>query len=208
MTDLTELLNRASDADSPATDPAADLARAKAERHRVMRRRTSWGAAASAALVVATVGAMAVTGDDASEPNDPPRAQEGVVLLSQPLDAGPYSFDSTPEGWHVLNYDHPEFATVIAPETGNQDPNRFAGKLVIMMSTNRPSGEEIEYDGRTFWVGDPNGDHQRITTMTQPGEPEAALEIQFPTGAGWSEETMLEFLAGIEVGAEAQPGLG
>lgn len=24
--------------------------------------------------------------------------------------------------------------------------------------------------------------------MTRPGEPQAALEIQFPTGAGWSEE--------------------
>lgn len=214
MTDLTDLLRRASEPDSDMPDAADDLARARAARHRQMRRRTSWGAAASAALVAVTIGTLAVTGDDSpgSEPRDPqsagPHTEEGVVLLSQPLEAGPYSFATTPEGWHVLPYDHPEFATVIGPATGDQDPNRFAGKLVISMSHNRPSGEEVDYEGRTYWIGDPGGDHQRITTMTRPGEPEGALEIQFPTDAGWSEATMLEFLSTIEVGDDAQAGIG
>jgi hypothetical protein len=214
MTDLTDLLNRASEPDSPMPDTADDLARARAARHRQMRRRTSWGAASAAALVAVTVGSLAVTGNDSpgSEPGDrqsaAPSPEDGVVLLSQPLEAGPYSFDTTPQGWHVLPYDHPEFATVIGPETGDQDPNRFAGKLVISLSHNRPSGEPREYEGRTYWVGDPGGDHQRITVMTRSGEPQAALEIQFPTDAGWSEATMLEFLSTVEVGDDAKAGIG
>jgi len=208
MTDLTELLNRASDGEVPVPNAADDLTRAKAERHRRSRRRSSWGAAATAAAVAATVGVMALSGPDAGSPDDERAVDGGVVLLSQPLDAGPYSFDSTPEGWHVLDNPHPDFVVVIAPETGDQDPESFAGKLVIMMSGNRPSGDPVEYEGRTFWVLDSGSGHTRITTMTRPGEPEGAVEIQFPSDAGWSEETMLEFLSSVEVGEGAQPGLG
>jgi hypothetical protein len=207
MTDLTELLRRASASDAPMPPATDDLTRARAERHRLRRRRSSWGAAATAAAVAATVGAIAFTGQSANAP-DEPSVQDGVVLLSQPLEAGPYTFGTTPEGWHVLDYAHPEFAVVIAPVDGDQNPESFAGKLVIMMSNNRPSGDAVEYEGRTYWVLDSGAGHTRITTMTRPGEPEAAIEIQFPSDAGWSQETMLEFLSTVEVGDTAQPGVG
>ena len=34
------------------------------------------------------------------------------------------------------------------------------------------------------------------------------VRIQYPAGAGWTADTMLEFLAGVHVGPDAQPGLG
>jgi hypothetical protein len=34
------------------------------------------------------------------------------------------------------------------------------------------------------------------------------IRVQFPDGAGWGEETMLRFLAGVHVHEGAQQGVG
>lgn len=214
--DLNDLLATASRSGGPdgadAFDARADLTRGRRALARVRRRRAAAGVATLA--VAGAVGAGAVRTLSGDKQQDPVTAEhreptDQIRLVSQPLEAGPYTFDKTPEGWRDLNYAHPEFAVVIGRATGNQDPEHFIGKLVIMMSTNPPAGEQVEYDGRTYWVhGDGGGDHTRITTMTRNGEPEGALEIQFPNDAGWSQETMLEFLSTVKVGAAAQPGVG
>lgn len=216
-TDLNDLLTTASRTDgTDAFDARADLARGRRALARTRRRRAAGGVLTFA--VAGVVGTTAVRQYAAPEKEQTPATAEHrdskestdkIRLVSQTLEAGPYTFDKTPEGWRDLNYAHPEFAVVIGRAAGNQDPEHFIGKLVIMMSTNPPAGEQVEYDGRTYWVHDDGGgDHTRITTMTRPGEPEAALEIQFPNDAGWSQETMLEFLSTVKVGATAQPGVG
>lgn len=215
-TDLNDLLASASRADGgEAFDARADLYRARRAMARIRRRRVAGGVVGLA--VAGIIGTTAVRQYDAPAKEQTPATAEHreskestdkIRLVSQTLEAGPYTFDKTPEGWRDLNFAHPESAVVIGPETGNQDPESFLGKLVISMSNNPPAGEQVEYDGRGYWVLDSGSDHTRITTMTRPGEPEGALEIQFPDDAGWSQDTMLEFLSTVQVGEAAQPTVG
>jgi hypothetical protein len=215
-TDLNDLLATASRTDgTDAFDARADLTRGRRALARIRRRRAAGGVLTLAVAGVIGTGVVRAGSDDnqqappTAEHRESKESTDQIRLVSQTLEAGPYTFDKTPEGWRDLNYAHPEFAVVIGRASGNQDPEHFIGKLVIMMSTNPPAGEQVEYDGRTYWVHDDGGgDHTRITTMTRPGEPEGALEIQFPNDAGWSQETMLEFLSTVKVGAAAQPGMG
>jgi hypothetical protein len=130
-----------------------------------------------------------------------------VQLLAQPFEAGPYTFASTPEGWYVQG-SYPQGVT-IAPEGAdlNPSPYSFEGKLVIMFDAHRPSGEQVRFESRAFWVRSSSG-YITIETLTRAGEPEGKVSVQFPVDAGWTQDTMLAFLAGVQVGPGAVPGVG
>ena len=118
----------------------------------------------------------------------------GVQLLSQPFEAGPYTFAATPEGWYVQGA-YPQGVT-IAPEGVdlNPSPYSFEGKLVIMLDGHQPFGEPVTFAGREFWVRGDSG-YTTIETLTRTGEPEGKLSVQYPDDSGWTQDTMLEFLA-------------
>ena len=120
--------------------------------------------------------------------------------------AGPYTFDSTPRGWEVQGVT-PSAVTIAPVGAADQDPNSFLGKLVIMFDGNPLSGETVERGGRTFWVND-DSDYTTIATPTLAGEPAGNVLIQFPEDTGWTNDTMLEFLAGVHVGEGAALGVG
>ena len=65
----------------------------------------------------------------------------------------------------------------------------------------------VDVDGRTFWVYE-GDDHITMATRTRAGEPDGMVRIQYPTGTGWTRETMLAFLASVHVGPGAQQGVG
>lgn len=213
MNDLTTLLERASASDDSAyVDVSGDLVRGQRALARTRRRRGVVGLAGLAAASVAGIGiARAVD----HEPSGPATATEkphfgspaAIQLLAQPLSAGPYTFDTTPEGWVVQGAN--PFAVVIAPADGSagDDPDAFTGKLVIMFDQNAPSGTATTVDGRRFWIGD-DSDYTRITTATLPGEPKGMVQIQFPEDTGWTQDTMIEFLASVHVGNGAKAGQG
>jgi hypothetical protein len=90
----------------------------------------------------------------------------------------------------------------------DQEPLSFLGKLVIMYDQNRPSGEAHEYDGRTFYVRQGDSDTSTVSVATRAGEPGGTVSVQYPDSAGWDAETMIEFLAAVELGDGAKPGLG
>ncbi len=77
-----------------------------------------------------------------------------------------------------------------------------------MFDGNPPSGAKVVHDGRTFWVGYDGDGTGTISTRTRRGEPAGIVLIQYPLDAGWTRETMLQFLAGVHVGPDALPGLG
>ena len=89
----------------------------------------------------------------------------------------------------------------------DQEPLSFVGKLVILFDGNPLSGEQVERDGRTFWVHGDSG-YTTIATPTRPGEPTGNVLIQFPDDTGWTRDTMLAFLGGVHVGPGAQQGVG
>jgi hypothetical protein len=214
MNDLNTLLERAA---GPATGPvtgqvdaAADLSRGRRALGRTRRRRSALGLVGVAAAGVLGIGVSRVVAPD----HDNTRAEEsthrdgGISFLSQPFVAGPYTFDATPEGWEVQG-SFPQGVTIAPVGFPDQQPLSFVGKLVIMFDGNPPYGDKVELDGRTFWVSDAGGGGATtISTRTQDGEPAGMVRIQYPVDTGWTRDTMLQFLAGVHVGAGAQQGLG
>ena len=97
----------------------------------------------------------------------------------------------------------------IVPDDGStsSDPNVFVGKLVIMFDANPPDGRVVDHDGRRFWVSGDSG-YTTLATRTEGDEPDGVVRIQYPTGAGWDESSMVDFLGSVHVGPGARQGLG
>ncbi len=208
MTDLTELLDRASDVAETPMPVTDDLARARAALRRQRRRRSlvAAGSVCAVAVLAGTVGPALV--DDAPEGNTTTIESEDSLsmLVASTETAGPYTFGKLPRGWEVQGT-YPQGVTIAEIGDDDQEPLSFIGKLVIMYDQNRPSGDVTEYDGREFFTrGD--SDHNTVSVRTRDGEPEGVLSVQYPDSAGWDVATMVEFLAAVEVGPGAQPGLG
>jgi hypothetical protein len=214
MTDLHQLFELAG-AD-PSVDGDAlpgDLRRGRLALSWARRRRAASGILGVVLAGAAGFGLTQVGHGDRARPeqsNNRPSESEPparVVLLSQPLVAGPYEFAATPEGWKVQGEN--AFGVVIAPTDGSvsSNPDDFAGKLVILFDQNPPSGAERTVQGREFWLRGDSG-YTTIATRTLPGEPEGVVSVQFPADAGWSEDTMLRFLSSVSVGPAARPGVG
>lgn len=212
MNDLNTLLDRAAGPAAQApVDAAADLTRGHRALSHTRRRRSAVGLLGVAAAGVAGVGVVRYAGPD----EGPQRAVErpvndgqgaGISFLAQPLVAGPYTFEATPEGWEVQGVT-PSAVTIAPIGMADQEPASFVGKLVIMLDGNPLSGTQVEHDGRTFWFRS-SDDYTTIATPTLPGEPAGNVLIQFPTDTGWTRDTMLAFLAGVAVGPGAEQGVG
>jgi hypothetical protein len=216
MNDLNTLLDRAagpSEHHAPV-DAVSDLTRGRRALSRTRRRRSAAGLMGVAAAGVLGVGVVRNT-----EPDDGPQqaleapadqkadqALGGISFLAQPLEAGPYTFDATPEGWEVQGVS--SSSVTIAPVGfADQDPSYFVGKLVIMFHNNPLTGEQVERDGRAFWIHHIDG-YTMIDTRTLPGEPAGKVQIQFPSDTGWDRDSMLTFLGSVHVGAGAEQGVG
>jgi hypothetical protein len=215
--DLRRVLGLVVEADRPAVDPSTDLARARAAASVRNRRRFRTGLGALTAVVLLGAGSLALA-NDPNAPDDPaaPSAapEPGVRLVLETLDATPYTFDLTPQGWSVQGQ-RPS-AVTIAPDDGStsENPDDFRGKLVILFDDNPvvpgrgvALDSAVEHDGRLFWVSD-SDDYTTVSTETLRAEPDGVVRIQYPRDAGWDDDTMVRFLASVHVGPLAQHGLG
>jgi len=208
MTDLTELLDRASDVPGTPMPVTDDLARAHEALRRQRRRRSlvAAGSVCVVAVLAGTVGPALV--DDVPERNATTVDREDSLsmLLASTESAGPYTFGKLPRGWEVQG-EFPQGVTIAEIGDDDQEPLSFIGKLVIMYDQNPPSGDVTEYNGREFFSrGD--SDHNTVSVRTRDGEPEGVVSVQYPDSAGWDVATMIEFLDAVAVGDTAQPGLG
>jgi hypothetical protein len=206
MTDLTDLLDRASYLGEPPLPVADDLTRGRAALRRRRRRNGLVAVGSLCALgIIAGLGATAVL-DRADEGS--PRVVEtpDSQLYAANVTEGPYTFGSLPVGWEVQG-SYPQGVTIAPVGFPDQEPASFVGKLVIMYDQNPLSGEHREYNGREFYTST-EGDHDTVRVRTRAGEPEGTVSVQYPDSAGWDVETMIEFLDAVEVGQGALPGLG
>lgn len=201
--DVRRALESIAGADRPEADPVDDLVRARAAARTRTRRRFRLGLTGAATAVVLAVGATVVL-DDSPGPVAP---TAGVELVGEPFAATPYTFDLTPTGWSVQAQN--PYAVTIVPDDGStsSDPDVFAGKLVITFDANRPTGRVLDHDGRRFWVSGDSG-YTSLATRSRDGEPAGVVHIQYPTGAGWDESSMVAFLASVHVGPGARRGHG
>ena len=206
MTDLTDLLDRASDLGDRHRRLADDLTRGRAALHRRRRRNGLVALGSMCALgIIAGFGAPAVLDRPAE---DSPRVVEtpDSELFAANQTEGPYTFGKLPVGWEVQG-SYPQGVTIAPVGFPDQEPASFVGKLVIMYDQNPVSGEHREYNGREFYTNT-EGDHDSVRVHTRAGEPEGIVSVQYPDSAGWDVETMIEFLDAVEVGQGALPGLG
>ncbi len=209
MTDLTELLDRASDTAGTPIPINDDLARAHAALRRHRRQRGLVTVGSVCVLAIAGAAAGQAVFDDAPEGSttvtQAPQTDDGVLLAAN-ASAGPYTFGKLPRGWEIQG-EYPQGVTIAEFGDDDQEPASFVGKLVIMYDQNPPSGDSVEYNGREFFTrGD--SDHSSVSVRTRAGEPEGVVSVQYPDSAGWDFDTMIEFLDAVAVGEGAQPGLG
>jgi hypothetical protein len=209
MNDLNDLLDRAAGPSSAPVDAHADLTRGHRALARTRRRRAAGGLLGVAAAGVVGVGAVRLAQPDTGKPQQAVETKTrdgGISFLAQPFEAGPYTFDQTPVGWEVQGA-YPQGVTIAPVGFADQEPSSFVGKLVIMFDGNPLSGEQVQRDGRTFWIRGDSG-YTTIATPTLPGEPTGNVLVQFPDDTGWTRDTMLTFLASVHVGQGAQQGVG
>jgi hypothetical protein len=206
MTDLTDLLDRASDLGETPMPIADDLSRARAAL-RSRRRKQSLVTVGSLCAVGVLAGVVGPAVLDSS-PRDQPRVVETREdqLFAANVTEGPYTFDKLPAGWEVQG-SFPQGVTIAPIDFPDQEPASFVGKLVIMYDQNPLSGEPTEYNGREFHTRT-EGDHDTVRVRTRAGEPEGVVSVQYPDSAGWDVQTMIEFLDAVQVGQGALPGLG
>jgi hypothetical protein len=207
MTELKNLLDRASDVDDTTLPLDKDLARGRAALLRRRSRTVRLGSIAATAVIAAgVIGANALD----RGPDAPPVVQEdraaGVQLVAADAEAGPYTFGKLPEGWEVQGV--LPSAVVIAPVGfKDQSPYSFLGKLVIMYDQNPSSGDVTSVNGRDFYSrGD--SDHTTVQVATRPAEPDGSVSVQYPDSTGWDIDTMIEFLDAVQVNESAEPGVG
>jgi hypothetical protein len=206
MTELTDLLNRASERDTTSTPVSDDRARARA----ALRRRRARGAVRLGSLAAVAVIAAGIVGSNALDSDDPVVTQRddaaGVELVAADASAGPYTFGKLPEGWEVQGIS-PSAVTIAPTDAKDQEANSFLGKLVILYDLYEPSGDVTSVDGRDFYVRGDSG-YTTINVRTEAGQPDGTVYVQYPDSAGWDEDTMIEFLDAVQVNESAQPGVG
>ena len=210
MNDLNTLLDRAAGPIAVPVDPAGDLTRGHRALSRTRRRRAAAGLVGVAAVGAVGLGVTRLTDPQQTAPptaEDTNKEDTGVRLLAQPTTAGDYTFDRTPEGWEVQGA-YPQGVTIAPVGFPDQEPLSFVGKLVILYDQNPlGGGDQVDLDGRPLVIREGDG-YTMISTPTRPSEPEGVVRIQYPSDAGWTRDTMLEFLAGVHLGPGAQPGVG
>jgi len=209
MTDLTELLDRASALEATPMPITDDLARAHAALRRQRRRRglVAVGSVAVVGVLAGLAGPPLLDrGPEGGGTTTASEPRSNVQLVAANVSTGPYTFGKLPTGWEIQG-EFPQGVTIAIVGDDDQEPLSFLGKLVIMYDQNRPSGDATEYNGREFFSrGD--SDHSTVSVRTRAGEPEGTVSVQYPDSAGWSVETMIEFLDAVVVGQDAQPGVG
>jgi len=206
MTDLTDLLDRASALGETPMPIADDLARARAALRR-RRRRTALVAVGSACVVGVLAGTLGPALLDGSPEDRPSVIETESSLFAASRTEGPYTFGKLPRGWEVQGA-YPQGVTIAPVGFADQEPASFAGKLVIMYDQNPPSGDVTVVGGREFFTHSGGGDTSSVAVRTRDGEPDGVLSVQYPDSAGWTVDTMIEFLDAVEVSRQAQPGLG
>lgn len=209
MTELHELLRRASESDATPVPVRDDLARARAALRRYRMRRV---ATASLAVFVIGVGGAAVgpsisgvlldrDGSVAVGP-EPSRAIPTPRLVPADLEVGPYVLGRVPHDWELQAEDPVVFSPT--DDSVSADPANLTGKLVVIYAVNPVGdGKKVTWQGQEF-VERRRGDMATVTRETQADEPRGSLSVQYPIKA-FPQALALEFAAAVHVTAAATP---
>jgi hypothetical protein len=213
----------AASAETPPTDEMveADVQRGRAALSQRRRTRAVQAVLAAPILAAALVGAGIVIssqGDTSAPPASGPKVGQtagsskgdaAVQLVSyEGKQLAGFSCDQVPEGWYLQGSN--PFSLTIAPIGDNSSPDAFEGKLVVMLQSSSaphrlPHGEPVTvgvHDG-VISEGPP------ASTLTYDDGNGHIVQVEAWTAAlGWSDEQLITFAEGVQVTADAQPGVG
>jgi hypothetical protein len=220
MMDLHERLGRLAGPAVPTDEDqaTADLARG---RQALRRRRTVKGAATGVFAVAAAAAAIAygVTDRPADHPApsavapvtaDRPAVVTAKLVAYQGAQPKGYTIDKVPAGWEVQGVD--DYALTIAPvDAKDKNKDDFVGKIAVMLQSKddhgTPSGTAVDVGGKPGVLvpadGLPGGKNLYVKQPTGVN-----LIIQIWDARGWSDDSIVQFGAGIHVLPTAQQGRG
>ncbi|MXG88365.1 hypothetical protein [Nocardioides flavescens] len=216
MNDLSDLLDRAAGQADAVHDTRPDVVRGRRALARTRLRRTALGAVGIAAVGVVGLAATGIGGRDrdaAPVATDPPTVETTSAPTTDPTPSPtpPPSANhvgivtNTPPGWQVQGNDPSTLVMARPGDTSSRDD--FGGKLVLMLTSNPPSGQKRVLDtGRVVWVDrSAQSGYSTVAVRTrQPAEPEGLLVLQFPTDA-ISEQQAISLVTDALVLRDAVP---
>jgi hypothetical protein len=203
MNDLNALLERAAGQAGGPVDARTDLTRGRRALARTRRRRGAAGLAGVAAVGALGVGAAQwATGEGTVPVAETLEDDTHGPLQTVPVQAGPFSFDVTPAGWHVQGHRAGSVTFALDDGTSDPHPDAFIGKIVLLYDTERMFGDPVLRGDREFRVSE-GGDATSAATRTRDGEPRGTVRLQVPEHLGWSVDDVLEMLDGVHVGEGA-----
>jgi hypothetical protein len=220
MNDIHDLLgDMAVETPVPPTMVEADILRGRrALRHRRARR-------VAGPLAVATVGATAI---GVTLMDNPPQRGPQHAVVHSPLpqrvpssrpapgiklvaytgqQPSGYRVAYVPDGWEIQGAN--PFAMTIAPVGfGDQQPDSFVGKLLVMLrsadDTGTPAGSARPVGTGTGYLNHTEG----IVVLTYQDAAKHWIQLQVPPSLHWSDDDVAKFGAGVEITRDAEPGRG
>jgi hypothetical protein len=215
MTDLRALLDTV--AGEPAL-PTPDVVSSDLRRGRTaLRRRRRLQATAGLVLAGAALAVGVAVVPDIEHLTAPPllvvpggsSSQSGVrLVLSAPdTSAGPFNPSVVPEGWTIYS---DNYELVISAPGMTSSPDDFEGKLVVTLlkkphPPTRAQPVAVSYnnvDATTWREG-----NATVVLLRLPDDP-IPLEVRAPESLGWSMDTLLTFVMGVQTNEDAVPSDG
>jgi hypothetical protein len=228
MSDIRDVLERtAPSADAPPSDETvdADVHRGRAA---LARRRTTRFSIAGVVAVAVVAGTVVVANNQGhSSVTITPRAGQHQHQTHQqrhqpgsvngaPVRLVAYEGDQpegftvgqVPEGWFIEGSS--PYSLTIAPEGDTGSPDAFVGKLVVMLQSKSmpqhlPDGDPVQVGGNPGVIS--NGPPADL--LTYQDDAGHFVQVQAWTSAlHWTDDQLISFADGVQVTANALPGVG
>ncbi len=224
MSDVRDVLERtARSAEATPSDETleADVHRGRAA---LARRRVTRFSVAGLIAVVVVAGTAVVAGNlghssgttahragqtSGRQHHSGPAAGTPVRLVAYHGDQPEgFTVSQVPDGWFLQGTN--AFSLTVAPQGDTTSPDAFEGKLVVMLLSSSapqrlPEGDPVEVGGNPGVIsGGPPAD-----TLTYRDDAGHFVQVQAWTSTlHWTDDQLVSFAEGVQVTAQAQPGVG
>jgi hypothetical protein len=119
-----------------------------------------------------------------------------------------FTVGQVPEGWFIEGSS--PYSLTIAPEGDTGSPDAFVGKLVVMLQSKSmpqhlPDGDPVQVGGNPGVIS--NGPPADL--LTYQDDAGHFVQVQAWTSAlHWTDDQLISFAEGVQVTANALPGVG
>jgi hypothetical protein len=118
-----------------------------------------------------------------------------------------FTVAQVPEGWFLQGTN--AFSLTVAPKGDTTSPDAFEGKLVVMLLSSSapqrlPEGDPVSVGGQDGVVA-----HGPADVLTYKDDAGHFVQVQaWRSALHWTNDQLVSFAEGVQVTADAQPGVG